>query len=348
MTMRNFVLVSMLILLLVGCVTPSQPTQLPMIPSVEQATNTFIPTQEGLAAYQTGRVATVLAIQTASATPLPTRTITQTATIDLDPTSIAKATEDFAADKYCDGIYPYFYDNNWGTCDRDSHKFTLFNLDGRMWQYSYEKLGVASEGEGPEYMTRAIYWTQDGQYACITPFPEGYDPLGPFLGNGVALFEVNLTSGEIKSILPQTYYFYSISFSPTGKHFAYVTFDEPLELVIQDLQSGETWQTKLEQKYTQAGAFVWSGDGSKVAYKLIIDNDECTREFAIHLLDMSNMKSTPVIDNTAVDTCQAVDPTYYVVDVTSDAVILKQDGDIWAYKISTRQLYLQATATPKP
>jgi hypothetical protein len=347
MRMRIFILGLLLALVLGGCATPSQPAQAPVIPSVESPTDTSVPTQHASTLYQTARVATVNAIKTASTTPLPTRTITQTPTIDPDPTSIARATRDSAYDKYCDGVYGYFYDDNWGICDRDSHKFTLFNIDGRVWQYSYEQLGVANEAEGPEYMTRAIYWTNDEHYVYLTAFPVGYDPLGPFLGNGTALFQVNLEDGEIQTVL-SPYYFYSISISPTGKYLAYVIFDEPLELVIQDLQSGEKWQTKLEPKYTQAGAFDWPSDESKVAYKLVIDGDECSREYAIRILSIGDMQSTTIVDDTQVNTCQLTDPTYYVVAVTNDSVILEQNGDIWVYKISTQQLSLQATATPTP
>jgi hypothetical protein len=66
----------------------------------------------------------------------------------------------------------------------------------------------------------------------------------------------------------------------------------------------------------------------------IIDGDECFRKFAIRLLDIKNMLSTTIIDDTEVNTCQLTDPTYYAVNVTDDSVILEQHGDIWFYKIS--------------
>ena len=219
-----------------------------------------------------------------------------------------------------------------------------------MWQFSYIELGIALANEGSEYYTQTIYWSKDGLFAYFAPYPRDYDSLGTNYGNGVALLRVNLKNGQIQTILPDINRFYSISFSPTGRRIAYVSLnsDKPLNLILHDLQSGESKQVELEQEYDQAGEFVWSSDGLKLAYKLIVTGNECSRKLAIRLLNIETMSSETILGNTQVYTCQESDPTYYVRAVTNNYAILEQHGDIWVYSFDRQQLLLQATATPQP
>jgi len=81
---------------------------------------------------------------------------------------------------------------------------------------------------------------------------------------------------------------------------------------------------------------------------LIIDGDECSRKIAIKLINIEDLSSVTLVPDTQVNTCQMVDPTFYVDEVNTDSVILEQKGDRWIYDIATRQLRLLATATPGP
>ncbi len=355
--MPKIIGILLIALFITGCSSAleQQPIQ-PVLTLSVQPSQTLPPTQNGLSIRSTERVETVIAIQTASTTPFPTYTLTITPTpipVDLsDLTSIAQVTQEPLFEKYCaTSGYRYFFNDQWGVCDLDDNNFIVFGIDGRTWQFSYTKLGMAHIDLGSEYYTRTIYWTQDGTFAYFAPFPRNYDPLSPFYGDGTALLRVNLINGDIQTILPDVNHYYSISFSPTGRRMAYskLNFENrPLDLVIQDLQSGALNHLEQDQKYSQAGEFIWSSDGLKLAYKLIIDGDECSRKFSIRLLDINAMSSTTIIDDTQVNTCQESDPTFYIDEVTDNSVVLEQHGDVWTYNISTKHLTLQATATPPP
>jgi len=254
-------------------------------------------------------------------------------------------------EKYCNkSLYRYFFNPRWGICDTDNKTFVIFSVDGRVWRFSYVELAITLADEGSEFYTQVVYWSNDEQFAYFVPSPRDYDPLGPFYGDGIALLKVKLTDGQIQTILPNDNHFYSISFSPTGKYMAYAVFDpdKPLDLIIQDLQSGKLQHHEQEAKYNQIGEFVWSDDELQLAYKLIINGDECSRTFAIRVLNVNEMSSHSIIADTQVDTCQSIDPTYYINEVTNKSLIIEQHGEVWVYNNDTRQLLLMATATPEP
>jgi hypothetical protein len=354
---RIFIVPLVLVLMIVACIsTPSQSPE-KLTPVLSEVIETSTPARDGMSIRLTERVGTVIALKTASVTPLPTRStptpepsLTTTPFNLSDLTSVAEATQNPLFEKYCKVYsYHYFFDSEWGLCDNDDKTFAVFSIDGRMWQFSYVIIGLAHTDEGSEYYTRAIYLTKDKTYAYFAPSPRNYDPLGPFYGDGIALLRVDLTNGQIQTILSDINRYYSISFAPTGRRmaFAALNFDKkPLDLVIQDLQSGETRHFELDQKYDQAGEFVWSSDGLKLAYKLLIDGDECSRKFAIRLLNFDGMSSNTIIPDMQINTCQQPDPTFYIDTVTKDTVILEQHGEIWVYDIAAQRLSLQATATP--
>jgi hypothetical protein len=247
--MRITIVSLILILLVSGCSNPSNPIQTTPTTISPQATETLTP------------------ISDSTSSPLPTIFALRSpvsATLDLsDLTSVAEATQKPVFEKHCNRyLYRYFFNPNWGICDTDDKAFIVFSVDGRVWQFSYVELGIALADEGSEFYTRAVYWSDNEEFAYFAPFPRDYDPLGPFYGDGIALLRVDLNNGQIQTVLPNTYHFYNTSFSPTGKYMAYAIFDsdKPLDLFIQDLQSGELIHEEQEAKYNQVGEFVWSSD----------------------------------------------------------------------------------------
>ncbi len=77
----------------------------------------------------------------------------------------------------------------------------------------------------------------------------------------------------------------------------------------------------------------------------IIDGDDCFRTIAIRFIDIEEMSTSVIVDDMKVDSCQEKDPTFNPIEIIDGKVILEQHGDIWAFDISTEELFLQATST---
>jgi hypothetical protein len=76
--MRIITLLTILTLLILGCAVQPHGAQLSTISSVEPNTKIIVPTQNSISVHQTERVATVIAIKSASPTPLPLPTSGET------------------------------------------------------------------------------------------------------------------------------------------------------------------------------------------------------------------------------------------------------------------------------
>jgi hypothetical protein len=287
-------------------------------------------------------------------TPQPTMSLTpETAYLPVtstpQPSNTPDPTQSNLLAKYCNGS-GYFFNSQWGICDLDSHKFVVFSITGVVWNYSYEELGLAVAGKDPEYDTKVIY-TGNRWITYLVPVPRGSAPAKNFLGTGIALLKIFPESGTIYTLLRRADHFYSVSVSPTGRRMIVVEFRKPLKLGIDNLATGASSEIALEQQYDQAGEFVWSSNGLKLAYKLITNEDECTQRFTIRLLSFSDRVSTTrpdflakssmtVVDDIQVNTCQSSDPMYYIDAVNDDFVMLKEGTEIHNIPIQP----LQATA----
>src|SRR5436190_11906652 len=126
--MHKFFLLSIIVFFIIGCTVVPPQAQI----------STVSPTTKAMSSTEV--VVTSPFQMTKTLTPIFTSTSADVTTLDL--TSVAYATQSSVYGKYCDGINGYLFNDNWGICDRSSHNFTLFNLDGRILQYSFENLNV--------------------------------------------------------------------------------------------------------------------------------------------------------------------------------------------------------------
>ena len=240
------------------------------------------------------------------------------------------------------------YNTNWGICDFDNQTFVVFNTNGVKWEFSYLDLGIGTPEVINIYHTHPVHWTNDGNFVYLSTRPDGYDPLGPFLGTGIALLKLDLTNGEITTVLPNVNRFYSISISPSGKYLAYSLFNEPIQVNIVDTQSGESSTVFSTEEYDQVGEYVWSDDDTRLVYKYIITGDECFRIYSINTLSLTDFENETIIKDAEVNTCQPSDPTFYIESVTNLDVILKQSDDIWFYEVGSQKMRFFTKSTPQP
>ena len=247
----------------------------------------------------------------------------------------------------------------WYLCERGDPQgadLLIINSDGNTWRFSYfAAFGIEYWGD-----IRYFKWTQNETYlhfAVMNPV----DGPGPFTANAEALFRMNLSNGNVVKVLGGIDYddpnrdFYAVSISPTDRRLVYSDGyiwqdDEPLtKLYIMDLQVGTLSVIPVGVEFSQIGGFVWSEDGLQLVYKLYSTGDDyCQYSYSIRLLDLNNSSSITFIKDMQVNQCGDGEATYDILSVTSKAVTLEYQEQIWIYDIETKNLHLQGTGNPSP
>lgn len=151
-----------------------------------------------------------------------------------------------------------------------------------------------------EYFVGINHWSHDGMYAYTSPNPHTDGYWEPF-HQGVALFRVNLETGEINEVLPlskEDWIFYSYAFSPDDSQLAYIVTDQsPVVLKLRDLQTGAEQSFEFDSKYNTGGGFVWAPISQKLVFS-ITQYDTGTFEYvgtSIFLWDQQTAKATELV-----------------------------------------------------
>jgi hypothetical protein len=159
----------------------------------------------------------------------------------------------------------------WTFCDLVD-EITAINKQGQSWTFSYERDFGAGGHVG---YTNLIHWELEEDFLYFAPMAivDGNRAL-PY--NSLALYRMDLTTGEVQTVLPPSGtntapHFYTLSISPTGRRLAYIfetsVFD-PAEIIVLDLRTGEKKSIRPGATYTEVGWFSWSADGMEMTYSV--------------------------------------------------------------------------------
>jgi len=267
-----------------GCVIQPQQAQLLAMPSSE---GTTAPTLDILSIRQTERIATIIAIKTASQTPFPTIqgefpatvvTIPPKPTTELTPPIYTPSPTPFLLkSKYPKACQVEYYESytkisrngEWlaescfvnGTMQVSNQDGKMFIVDSK--DYFNDPLFPKLTGS-----VTPVHWTKDSHFIYFTVTPEQWND-GAYLALdsfAPLLCRMDVAIGEVSEILFGSFYH---SFSPTDHRLIEVQeFEHPVKLIVHDLQTGlsQTLIPEDNSKYSQAVRVVWSPDGLKFVF----------------------------------------------------------------------------------
>lgn len=155
--------------------------------------------------------------------------------------------------------------------------YTFFTAGRGEYYTQFNLLGGSSVVDewrpvGLGYTTpKIVRWDEEGRYLYYTnlPHPDGC----ALMVNGSGLLRFDLETGENEQLAPDQGM--RIALSPDAGRLAYISYGEPY-LVVRDLQTGQEIRVPLpppglNDAEFQAGAIVWSPDGSSLALTLAMD-----------------------------------------------------------------------------
>jgi dipeptidyl aminopeptidase/acylaminoacyl peptidase len=239
-----------------------------------------------------------------TSTPSPVLTFTSSQEPTLSPQIRETATQQALQEKlepYCASgramAFQFSPDGEWVeiVCSYDT--LAIVHVDeGTKWDISSDTL----INPFTEYFVSISHWSSDGLYAYTSPDPHTDGYWEPF-HQGVALFRLNLETGEISEILPlgkDDWIFYSYAFSPDDNTLVYIVTDKsPITLNVRDLQTGAEQSFHFAAKYNTGGAFVWSPGGEKLVFS-VTQYDTSTAQYiatSIVLWDRQKAEITELI-----------------------------------------------------
>jgi hypothetical protein len=266
--------------------TPPAPVTQIVTLTPGKAIATTVPKQTRMAIYATTaavsrmRSPTVTRTHPPTVPPQPTRTINPSSTLRPEEQAtmgwIQKLTSE-ARDQYATQVaeFPLTCDNERGLISPrgnwlarpcvDKHDQTLQILDqsGVKWELDIKDF-IRPEEANAMVGLYPMYWTHDDVYLYFSSYVNASGGGTCFYGFGwPGLFRFNTTDGTWTTVLGiqgDWWEDYRISFSPFGRHFVYA-LDFP---ILVDYITGE--EVHLGAAGGVAGSFVWSPDGSELAY----------------------------------------------------------------------------------
>jgi WD40-like Beta Propeller Repeat len=147
-------------------------------------------------------------------------------------------------------------------------------------------------------LPQPIQWSADGRYFYYTNIPYG---IGGYIlfGGGPDLHRVDVETGEIIEILPDTGCLCPMRVSPDGKTVAYIPGAGTLDFVLHAIESGEERKAEIDPGHLQAGHILWSPDGRTLIYTMAISNFENTEaeQYAIVRVDAATLEQTVIVRN---------------------------------------------------
>ena len=322
---------------------PSAPA--PASPIASTATDTPVPSETPVAATAT---------DTSTSTP---------ATPTANPTSaLAAACGDAPAMLSPDG--------QWVFCDAKVSKGILFQsapfvvgANGKRWNIDYKTIDKSTRDNGQfEFNNQVIYWTPDERSVYVMPWAPDAS-VGRVFPGGFDVWKLDLSSGATQSLLftntqmGYTDNTYSLAISPDGSRLAYVfQWGTPLMLGILNLGTGKKTEVKIADTNLStptlgsAGELVWSQDGQKLAYKLIIlkGTNSCAYDYSIELMTFPGMSTRTILPPTHLGYCKRADLEYTVRQVDARGILLELQGNPWRYDLTTNKLEQLATPTATP
>jgi len=270
-------IIAIVLLSTIGCkdTMPISPTASSTNKAFESPSFDGTPTLDGLSIRATQRVETVVAIQTASTTPLPTDLPEPTSTLNpielhLQNFNVSSSgqnidLENFTLNEKCkDPFSPTLSpDGAWFiyNCPK-ALELLIIKFDGSVyWLLNYNQL--SSYKDAPENIS-VNHWSNNDKYVYFVPsYRCCWDPQVVFLGNPIdELWQFSLETGKYINVMSGFDY---VSFSPDDTIILLIpqmTFP-PLAIDIYDVESHKVTDTIRLSKFPNnsgIGNVVWATD----------------------------------------------------------------------------------------
>ena len=181
------------------------------------------------------------------------------------------------------------FDPGGGTASRIT--FNIANSDG-----SNAKIVLDETLQDVSILPQPVQWSADGRYVYYTDLPYG---IGGYIlfGGGPDLKRINVETGEITEILPDTGCLCAMSVSPDGETVAVIKGIGPLEVVLHHIETGSERKAQIDEGHLQAGNILWSPDGATLIYTMAVSNFENpdAEQFAIVRVDAATLEQTSLV-----------------------------------------------------
>jgi WD40 repeat protein len=140
----------------------------------------------------------------------------------------------------------------------------------------------------------------NGKYLYLIPgcahcavFPDPSSAIAPMeFGAGVALYRLDLSSGNFTTVVPfiKHDYYVDISISPDTQYLVYSDIKDGNNIFIKNLTNGTKKTVQLENNYILIGSFTWSPDNNYLIFVAAIDGWENDKAgFSLFRLDLKTM-----------------------------------------------------------
>jgi hypothetical protein len=144
------------------------------------------------------------------------------------------------------------------TAEGSDNQLKTVNVDG-----TGELVLVAETGLEQPLRPTPVKWSADGAALYYMNVIEGIEGFG-----GLDLLKVDLTTGGVEMIFPDSGGLTSTSVSPGETYAARAVSGDPLSIVIRDLAAGVDQTVSLPAKFKQAWQMVWAPDDSALLVTL--------------------------------------------------------------------------------
>lgn len=331
---KTFIL--LVIFLLSACVSnqATSSSVQPTIPATGTATK-FIPSQTPMLRL--------------TETPTPTITPLVTVTpLKLTREEINSALGQRDYEKICNHYYRSLSPNNqWfmAGCQEpvvaqiiNLHTGTIYSVDIRYYYPLYNSLQATIQDE---------LWSSDGKYLFVRPHICCADGPGGIV-NGVALYRVDLSNGDVWTVLPPSttkWEDYDFAFSPNEKYLAYVSPFEPNVLHLLDFTTGHDVTKEFDNK-SHLGALMWTRNSRQIVFVGIThDTINDANRSSLFLMNARDLSFEILIDN---DIREFIPIRYPSNWIENDIVQLSSfaDDSYWTFNIRTKSLSILPTPIP--
>jgi len=185
--------------------------------------------------------------------------------------------------------------DEWTFCD-GLNNITVISNKGQKWIFFYERDFT------PQHIgyTNLIHWSLEEHYLYFAPLAivDGSRAL-PY--NALALYRMDLLSGDVQTILPPSHtassdHFYTLSISPTGRRLVYLfekSIDDLAEIIILDLGTGEKRTIHPGAIADNVGWFSWSPDGTEMTYMVYDPSVDRALYFTYDMTTFQLIRSEP-------------------------------------------------------
>jgi hypothetical protein len=160
---------------------------------------------------------------------------------------------------------------------------------------------LLDEVSTPPVAWTPIRWSEDGQWLYFASIPYGIG--GYILFSGILdVRRMPVQGGSVEVILPELSLMGDAVISPDDSTLAYIRSaygQNPdvmiMELVLQDITSGNSRAMKLPAGYLQVGAITWSPDSQSLALALAVGNWDI-EAYTVLRVDAQTLASQTLLD----------------------------------------------------